>query len=138
MNKIALLLVVIIGLGCAAAGRVDSASAVHREAEALLDQWHIRDGEEGFVVSDRMCLLFVSHPSEFLSSLTARENDLVSWLDRLPVSSFRSFGDPLLNREALRQMMITTLERLPAEPTIAETRRRLLFRLREIRVTEVN
>jgi hypothetical protein len=112
-------------------------SAAQREADALIDQWRDRDGEETFLVSDRLCLLMLSRPSVLLGRLDRREPEFSSWLDRIESASFRDFGDRMFDREVLLKQMIRVLDKMPDDPTTKRPRSRLLARLRAIQVSVV-
>lgn len=108
----AIVLLVAIFVGCASV-RQPASDSVRREADALLDQWRSRDGDQFFMISDRLCLLLLDHPSEVLIQLATRRDDFASWLGRLESASFTDFGDSLINRQILLSQMRRTIADVP-------------------------
>jgi hypothetical protein len=114
-------------------------SAVKSEIQALFVQWTERDGELRYLISDRLAMALIANPMEFVSVMSSHPTVSRDWVKNVGGASLRDYGDPLINRQVLRQeMMKAALRAAPSSPREIELRDMLLKKLEDTPVTVVD
>lgn len=142
-RAVTIAIVLTFGGGCAATQVANTDmrrdAAIRAEIEALLVQWSERDGELRFLISDRLALALIANPTSFMTVMSEQPAVFSDWVKNVGGASLRDHGDPLINRETLRQEMMKAARRAaPAASSATEARDILLKKLEDTPVTVVD